>query len=61
MGRPGGKRPLGRPIRGWEDNISWIFRKWNGGGKDWIDLAQDKESECGDELAGYLKCREFRD
>jgi len=21
--------------------LRWIFRKWNGGGMDWIDLAQD--------------------
>jgi hypothetical protein len=28
MGRPGGKRPLGRPKRRWENNINWIFNKW---------------------------------
>jgi hypothetical protein len=26
-----GKRPLGRPMCRWEDNIKWIFKKWNGG------------------------------
>ena len=26
--KPEGKRPLGRPRRRWEDNIRWIFRKW---------------------------------
>jgi hypothetical protein len=30
MGRPEGKRPLGRPRRRWEDNIKWILRKWEG-------------------------------
>jgi hypothetical protein len=28
VGKPGGKRPLGRPRRRWEDNRRWIFRKW---------------------------------
>jgi hypothetical protein len=31
VGKPGGKRPLGRPRRRWEDNIKMIFRKWEGG------------------------------
>ena len=30
VGKPEGKRPLGRPRRNWEDNIKWIFRKWEG-------------------------------
>jgi len=30
VGKPEGKRPLGRPRRRWEDNIKWIFRKWDG-------------------------------
>ena len=30
VGKPEGKRPLGRPRRRWEDNIKWIFRKWKG-------------------------------
>ena len=30
VGKPEGKRPLGRPSRRWEDNIKWIFRKWDG-------------------------------
>jgi hypothetical protein len=28
VGKPEGKRPLGRPRCRWEDNIRWIFRKW---------------------------------
>ena len=30
VGKPEGKRPLGRPRRRWEDIIKWIFRKWEG-------------------------------
>jgi len=29
--KPEGKRPLGKPRRGWEDNIRWIFKKWDVG------------------------------
>jgi hypothetical protein len=36
MGKPERKRPLGRII------LRWIFGKWNGGGVDWIDLAEDR-------------------
>ena len=28
MGRPGEKRPLGRPKPRWENNINWILEKW---------------------------------
>ena len=38
MGKTEGKRPRRR----WEDNVKWIFRKWDLGGKDWIELAQDR-------------------
>ena len=38
VGKPERKRPVGRPRRGWKDNI---LRKWDGG-MDWIDLAQDR-------------------
>jgi hypothetical protein len=30
VGKPEGKRPLGKPRRRWEDNIKWIFRKLEG-------------------------------
>ena len=37
VGKPEGNRPLGRPRRRWEDNIKWIFRKWEGVvGTGWI-------------------------
>jgi len=31
VGDTEGKRPLGKPRRRWEDNIKWIFRKWDVG------------------------------
>jgi hypothetical protein len=42
-GKPEEKRPLGRPRRGWVDNIKMDFREigWDGG--DWIDLVQDRD------------------
>ena len=43
VGKPEGKRPLGRPRRRWEDNIKTIFRKCDVGGMDWIELAQDRD------------------
>ena len=44
VGRPEGKRPLGRPRRKWEDNIKMDLQKVGLEGKDWIDLAQDRDS-----------------
>jgi len=43
MGRPEGKRPLGRPRIRWEDNIKMDFQKVGWGGMDWIDVAQDRD------------------
>jgi hypothetical protein len=40
VGKPEGKRPLGRLRRRWEDNIKMDLRKVGCGGADWIDLAQ---------------------
>ena len=36
-----GMRPLGRPWRGWEDNIKMDLQEVGWGGMDWIYLAQD--------------------
>jgi hypothetical protein len=41
VGRPEGKRTLGRPRRRWEDNIKMDLRKIGFGDLDWIDLARD--------------------
>jgi hypothetical protein len=38
VGKPEGKRPLGRPRRRWEDNIRIDIREIRWGGMDWIDL-----------------------
>jgi hypothetical protein len=43
VGKPEGKRPLGRPRRRWVDNIKIYLRKVGCGGRDWIDLAQDRD------------------
>jgi len=42
VGKPEGKRPLGRPRRRWEDNIKKDLREVGGGG-DWMELAQDRD------------------
>jgi hypothetical protein len=42
VGRPEGKRPLGRPRRRWEDNIKLHFRKIGIDGANWIQLVQHK-------------------
>ena len=42
MGRPEGKRPLGRPCCRWEDNIKMYLQEVGCGGMDWIELAQDR-------------------
>ena len=40
IGKPEGKRPLGRPRRRWEDTIKMDLRQVGVGG-DWMELAQD--------------------
>ena len=43
VGKPEGKRPLGRPRRRWEDNIKMHLQEVGYGGMDWIEQAQDKD------------------
>jgi hypothetical protein len=43
VGKPEGKRPLGRPRRRWEDGIRMDLRKIGLGGVDWIRLSQDRD------------------
>jgi len=43
VGKPGGKRSLGRPRRRWEDNIRMDLQKVEGGRGDWMELAQDRD------------------
>jgi hypothetical protein len=42
VGRPEGKRPLGRPRSRWEDNIKLYLREAGIDGANWIRLAQDR-------------------
>jgi hypothetical protein len=42
LGKPEGKRPLGRPRRRWVDNIRMDLGEVEWGDMDWIDLAQDR-------------------
>jgi hypothetical protein len=43
VGKPEGRRPLGRPRRRWVDNIRMDLEEVGWGGVDWIGLAQDMD------------------
>ena len=43
VGKPEGKRPLGRPRRRWEDNIKMDLQEVGRGCGDWMELAQDRD------------------
>ena len=43
VGKPEGKRPLGRPRRRWEDNIKMGLQEVGGDCGDWMGLAQDMD------------------
>ena len=43
VGKPEGKRPLGRPRRRWEDNIKMDLQEVGGGRGDWMELVQDRD------------------
>jgi hypothetical protein len=43
VGKPDGKRPLGRPRRRWVDNIKMDLLEIDWGGVDWIGLAQYRD------------------
>jgi hypothetical protein len=43
VGKPAGKRPLGRPRRRWEDNIKMDLQEGGGVSEDWMELAQDRD------------------
>ena len=64
VGKPEGKRPLGRPRRRWEDNIKMDLREVGGveTGWSWLRMGQMAGTcEYGDELSGSIKCGEFLD
>ena len=41
--KPTGKRPLGRPRRGWEDNIRMYLKEIGVNTRNWIDSLQDRD------------------
>jgi len=43
VGKPKGKRLLGRPRRKWEDNIKMDLHEVGGACGDWMELAQDRD------------------
>jgi hypothetical protein len=43
VGKPEGKRPLGRRRHRWENNIKMDLQDVDWGGMDWIDLTQDRD------------------
>jgi len=43
VGKPEGKRPLGRPRHSWEDNIKMDLQEVECGGMDWIELSEDRD------------------
>jgi len=42
LGKPEGKRPIGRPRRRWKDNIKLDIQE-AGSGMDWIEMAQERD------------------
>jgi len=44
VGKPEGKRPMGRPRIRWEDNIKIDLQEVGCGSMDWIEMAQDRDS-----------------
>jgi hypothetical protein len=43
VGKPEGRRPLGRPRHRWEDNMRMDLREEGGGCVNWMELAQDRD------------------
>ena len=43
VGKPEGKRPLGRPRRRWEENIKMDLQEVGWGCGDWMELAKDRD------------------
>ena len=43
VGKPEGKKPLGRPRHRWEDNVKMDLQEVGCGDMDWIELAKDRD------------------
>ena len=43
VGKPEGKRPLGKPRRRWEDNIKTDLQEVGRGCEDWMELVKDRD------------------
>ena len=57
VGKPEGKKPLGRHRCRWEDNIKMDFQEVGGGCGDWMELAQDRDRWRG--LVGTVRNLRF--
>jgi hypothetical protein len=61
VGKPEGKRPLGRHKHRWQDNIKMDLQEVGCGGMDWIELVQDRDrwwagtGKCVNEPSGSIK------
>ena len=60
VGKPDGKRPLGRTRRRWEDNIKMDLEEVGRGCGDWMELAQDRDRWRA-LVRTVIKCGEFLD
>jgi len=66
VGKPEGKRPLGRPRRRWEDNIKMDLQEVGCEGMNWIELVEDRD-RCRTvvnavmNLLDSIKCGKFLD
>ena len=58
MGKPEGRRSLGRPRYKWEGNIKIHLQDVGWEGMDQIDLAEDRD-RCINETSGSIKSRDF--
>ena len=64
VGKPEGKRPLGRPRRRWEDSIKMNVQEMGCGSLDWIQLAQSRDRwgalvNTVMDIRSSIKCGEF--
>ena len=61
MGKPEGKRPVGRHRRRWEDNIKMDLQEVWCGDEDWVDLAEERDRCRANKPSDSLKFGEFLD